>query len=226
MYVDQYWSHSYIPSLVRADGYLIDIGFYGGGFSSHLSPRCKGILAFEPDPRWQRAPSSLRNVTVVPKAIGATAGMRKLFLNDAQCSSFHHGEPSARSIEVQAITLEDALSFLPDSRIDLVKMDIEGEELSVLADVKPATLERVVQLAVEFHDFLDPDAVPKIRKVLARMAALHFVAFKFSLNNYGDVLFLNRNLVEIGSHERLWILMRYKYARGVARWIGRRFRSE
>ena len=221
MYVEQYWSHSYIPSLIQSDGVVIDVGFYGGGFSAKVAAQCKRVLAFEPDPRCQAVPAAATNVLVVPKAIGWNRGLRTLSINSDKCSSFHHSGAASRKIEVETITFEDALLLVASKRIDLVKMDIEGEELAVLSNASACAFDRVVQLTVEFHDFLDPQSLPEIRSVIARMETLGFAVLRFSWRNYGDILFVNRNHVRMTQGERLWMLARYKYVRGFVRMMRR-----
>lgn len=221
MYVEQYWSHSYIPVLIRSDGVVIDIGFYGGGFSERIAARCRRVVAFEPDPRCQGVPAELTNVVVIPKAIGGNGGLRMLSVNTDKCSSFHHSDAASPKIAVETVTFEDALRLVPSDRIDLVKMDIEGEELAVLSTASASAFDRIVQVTVEFHDFLDPQSLPEIRSVIARMETLGFATLRFSWRNYGDILFVNRNLVRITQSERLWMLARYKYVRGLVRLLRR-----
>lgn len=221
MFVEQYWSHSYIPHLIRPDGVVIDLGFYGGGFAARVASRCRRVVAFEPDPRCQTVPVALTNVLVIPKAIGRTNGLRKLSVNTDRCSSFHHFDAASREFEVETVTLADALRLVASERIDLVKMDIEGEELAVLSSAPASAFERVVQLTVEFHDFLDPQSVPEIRSVIARMESFGFAVLRFSWTNYGDILFVNQNLVRMIRGERIWMLARYKYLRGFGRLVRR-----
>ncbi len=76
-------------------------------------------------------------------------------------------------------------------------------------------------MSVEFHDFITPADLPRIRACLARMEELGFVCLRFSLRTYGDVLFLNRALVRLGAWEIPWAIARFKFARGLARYARR-----
>ena len=44
MNVETYWSHSFLPELVRPTGVVFDFGVNGGGFSELMSPRCRVVI--------------------------------------------------------------------------------------------------------------------------------------------------------------------------------------
>lgn len=67
----------------------------------------------------------------------------------------HFSDGDAWAVNLEAVTLAHALALEPNGRIDLVKMDIEGE-VAVLLSAPEELFARIVQLSVEFHDFLDP----------------------------------------------------------------------
>jgi FkbM family methyltransferase len=221
MNVETYWSHSFVPSLVRADGVVFDLGVNDGGFARLMAPRCREVIGYEPDPRWRGAIDVPANVRIEAKAIAAKPGTVSFHVNPRLCSSSHYTEPGARTIDVEAVTLEQALAAQPSGPIDLLKMDIEGEETAVLLQAPEEALRRVAQLTVEFHDFLDQRSVPDIRAAIARLRRLGFVAFCFSFRSYGDMLFLNRALVPLAWWQRVYLLARFKYLRGAARVLAR-----
>ena len=221
MHVEMYWSHSFIPDMVRPDGVVFDIGVNDGGFSRLIASRCRAVIGYEPDPRWRGRWQLPSNVTVVPAAIAATAGRLLFHVNTERCSSMHFADRGSESIDVDAVTLEQALATAPDARIDLLKMDIEGEEVAVLLQAPAHLFDRVVQMTIEFHDFLDPSQAPAIREVIARLEQLGFLAVCFSFRNYGDMLFVNQKLAPISAWDRAWLLARYKYARGLGRLLKR-----
>lgn len=221
MNVEVYWSHSFLPDLVRRDGLVFDFGVNDGGFSRLVAPRCRAVVGFEPDPEWYGRYDLPDNVRVVPKAVAARAGTIPFHVNDTLCSSMHFAAPSARDVQVEAVTLETALAIEPEGRIDLMKVDIEGEEVNVLLQAPPHLFSRIAQMTVEFHDFLDVSRVADIQAVITRMQELGFFAVCFSFRSYGDTLFVNRNLITLSSWQRFWLVARFKYLRGVGRVIGR-----
>ena len=222
MTVTVYWSHSFLSDLIRPDGLVFDFGFNDGGFTRLLAPKCKRVIGFEPDPRWQNRQSLPDNAHLEQKALAARRGKLRLHVNkEWQCASLHYAESDANAVEVEAVTLEEALGLEPEGRIELIKMDIEGEEVAVLMGAPKELFSRVAQMTVEFHDFLDPASIPAIRKVIARMRSLGFYVFCFSWRSHGDLLFVNCKLAPLGLFQRLWLLARYKYIRGVGRVLKR-----
>ena len=222
MRVDMYWSHSYLPELVRPDGLVFDFGVNDGGFSRLIAPKCRKVIGFEPDPNWKGKLSLPNNVRLLPKALAARVGTLKFHVNANLCSSLIHSEEDAQTVDVEAVTLTEALDEEPNGRIDLLKMDIEGEEIAVLLDAPAKLFNRVVQMTIEFHDFLDASSVPAIHAVIERMRGLGFYAVRFSSRSYGDLMFVNCNLAPLSAWQRAWLLVRFKYLRGFGR-IARRW---
>lgn len=222
MRVEQYWSHSFIPSLIRRGGIAFDIGVNSGGFARLIADRCTRVIGFEPDPVWQGKLNLPHNVEVIAKAIAGTPGKLRFNVNSEKCSSLHYADIDASTVEVDSITLEQALELVPDGRIDLIKMDIEGEELAVLSDAPAELFDRVAQMTIEFHDFMDPDSLPRVKAVIERLQELGFYTFCFSWRSHGDLLFINRNIIPLSFVRRLWIFLRYKYLRGVMRIMRRK----
>jgi hypothetical protein len=120
-------------------------------------------------------------------------------------------------VEVDALTLTDAISLARTERVELVKMDIEGEEVAVLRDATPDVLQRIVQLTVEFHDFLDSTNAAAIGDVIKKMKNLGFLAIKFSWHTYGDFLFVNREHAPLTLGQRTGLIVVHKYGRGIGR---------
>jgi FkbM family methyltransferase len=225
MRTECYWGHTFLPGLIRSDGVIFDFGTFNGGFCKVVAPLCQRIIGFEPDPYWEGKLSLPENVRVLPKALAAKRGVMRLNLNQEKCASAHYFDNSARSIEVDAITLADALALAPAARIELVKMDIEGEEVAVLREASPESLQRIAQLTVEFHDFLDGESVPAIRMVIDKMQRLGFFALRFSWHSYGDLLFVNRQLEPLLFWQRVGLIVFHKYGRGFGRIARRALRN-
>jgi FkbM family methyltransferase len=218
MRVESYWSHTFLPELIRRDGVIFDFGSNYGGFCKLVAPQCRRVICLEPDPYWEnRGISFPENVLVLRKALASKRGVVRLNLNREKCSSMHYIDTGAQSIWVDAITLADAVALAPTERIELIKMDIEGEEVAVLRDAPPELLQRVVQLTVEFHDFLDPASTPAIITVVKKMQSLGFFAIRFSWHSYGDLLFVNQRWERLSLWQRADLTIVHKYGCGFAR---------
>ena len=148
--------------LVPADAVVFDVGAHAGQFAklfARLAPQGQ-VFAFEPGSyarvilRTALCLNRLRNVAVLPIALGERSGVALLSVPVKPSGSFgfglsHLGE-SARMAEVEAVplaTLDEAAATLGIARLDLIKADIEGFELrlvlgarATLARFKPALL--------------------------------------------------------------------------------------
>lgn len=128
-------------------------------------------------------------------------------------------------MEVEGITLGRLITRLNLERVHLLKVDIEGAELSMFDAADDETLLRMDQITVEFHDFMDPDQTADVRRIMARMRGLGFWAIKFTRRFHGDVLFLNARRTGISYIEYLYARYIMRFTRGVRRMIGERLRT-
>jgi len=214
--------HTFVSSLVTPNGTVFDFGLNYGGFSKAVAPLCARVIGFEPDTRWEgRRPSLPANVTVVPKAVAVESGTYRFHQNKEDSSSLHFADAGGSAVDVEAMTLKQALALGPDRRIDLIKMDIEGAELAILRNADCELLARVAQMSVEFHDFLDPTQLPEIRHVIQRMRRFGFWVVKFGWRSYGDTLFVNARVLPLLLQQRIAIIVVYKYGRGLVRVLSR-----
>lgn len=93
---------------------------------------------------------------------------------------------------VQTVSLKTLLEKNNWGKIDLLKLDIEGQEFDVIAKAPINILRKLGQITVEFHDFLPaykdgnlyPSAVQRLRKA-------GFVCLPMSFRMHSDILFIN-----------------------------------
>lgn len=124
-----------------------DVGAYFGQYSLYLSkinPSLQ-ILGFEPNPdvsskfREQIALNSMNNITISPLAISDKAGKFEFYnqKNNSSNSSLSLKRKSgAEIIEVDVKPLDDVATDLNVPHLDLVKIDVEHNELNVLRGMK------------------------------------------------------------------------------------------
>ena len=87
--------------------------------------------------------------------------------------------------EVQGIRLISLFSELNLMRIDILKLDIEGAEYELLAEIKENDLEIIDQLFIEFHHHAIPEFTSKdTYKLVKKIEKLGFNYFTFDYHNY------------------------------------------
>ncbi len=155
----------FVKRLLRRDMTVVDVGAHHGLYTLLASKRVGWdghVVAIEPSPReCARLEKHLQlnrcsNVELVACAAGEDPGEADLYLVDGfqdWCNSLRPPaiEESAKTVRVQVRRLDDILSELEISKVDFVKLDVEGAELSVLygamkllhRDSRPAMLVEV-----------------------------------------------------------------------------------
>jgi FkbM family methyltransferase len=103
-----------------------------------------------------------KKVEILEAAVGnKTISNRKFYLSkNWHENSLHRSliveKVGQSEITVRMVTLEDIFSLYHLEKIDLLKVDIEGEEWNLFEKFSKHDFERIYQISVEFHDFLDP----------------------------------------------------------------------
>ena len=161
----------FVERLLRPGMTVLDIGAHHGLYTLLASKRvgARGrVLAFEPSPRERkRLLRHLRingcvNVDVQPYALGDRTGEADLFLVEGShdwCNSLKPPVVEERTckIRVEVRRLDDVLAKFGIDRVDFIKLDVEGAELSFLrgaasvliSESRPAILAEVQDLRTE-----------------------------------------------------------------------------
>ena len=117
---------------------VVDIGANLGYFTviaaGRVGPLGK-VYSYEPDSRNFKllkeniAVNNFKNVTAIPIALSDCAGTRELFFGDNQCTHSFSDKKGAGIFEsVPTDTLDNSLKSLGSSKVDIIKIDIEGAE--------------------------------------------------------------------------------------------------
>lgn len=151
------------------DGWkIIDIGGGIGEFTIFAAagrPAAQ-VAAFEPFPEsfellaHNLQQNGLTHVHIFPEAVGARHGTLTLDLSGGEPLMIQSGSQdtlqSTLSIQADCITLEEALDRLEFAVCDLVKLDCEGAEYSILMDAPSSVLQRIKRIVMEYHDNAGP----------------------------------------------------------------------
>lgn len=160
---------------------IFDVGANTGEWSLLMRRHCPSasqFFLFEPQPACQAIirERQISNSTLVPNAVSSSSGQTVELFVDSDTSglaSLHERRDSYfdginfSPIHVKTVSIDDVVEEYQLDRIDLLKMDVEGHELSVLEGAK-RSLEsgRIRALTFEFgsgninsrtffHDFWD-----------------------------------------------------------------------
>ncbi|MGI9119633.1 MAG: FkbM family methyltransferase [Acidimicrobiales bacterium] len=155
--------------LVPPGGTAVDVGAHVGQFSL-LAARAAGptgaVVAFEPQPLIRERlgrnieANSLGNVDVLACALSDHAGVRPFHATENQANSGLASlcpSPSSCSfahVEVETDTLDHVLHTRGVSRVDVVKIDVEGEEAGVLLGARRVLEEHRPAVLFEANDAL------------------------------------------------------------------------
>jgi len=137
-----------LKKLIKPDHIFIDIGANLGYFSllvAASSPTVK-VISFEPvDEHFRKinaniAVNDIKNISVFHAAVGDIAEEKEMFISGADnsgMSSFHEPENySGKKEKVKVVTLDDWIKTSGLSKVDIIKLDIEGSEVAALRGMK------------------------------------------------------------------------------------------
>lgn len=150
-----------LSEIVQPGMTVVDVGANIGVYAAYLS-RLVGsggrVIAFEPEPRnFQRlctCVKPLENVEPVQAGVVERSGEIELFVSDAlnvDHQTYDSGENRSR-ISVPAVAIDDY--FAPGTKVDLIKMDVQGAEMSALRGAARVISEnRNMKLVLEYWPY-------------------------------------------------------------------------
>ena len=166
LYREIFVARGYEVDLGRDAPRIIDCGSNIGMaivYFKHRYPRAR-VVGFEPHPvvfdtlRANIAGNNMVDVTVHRKALGAERGNIRIYLNSNEPGALDTGMYAKRA-DTPFVDVEcDLLSDYIDGEVDLLKLDIEGAEHAVLAELSMRDrLRRIRHIVCEYHHHLERD---------------------------------------------------------------------
>lgn len=173
--------------LVREGDVVLDIGahigYYTLLFAQRVGPNGK-VFSFEVHPgnaallRKTIAESGYQHVTVETKGVWDETGTFPLY-EASDCSEDHRMTPAGearRAVEIDAVALDDY--FEEGTRIDFIKMDIQGSEGRALAGMRRLLAAQArVQIVTEFEPWGLEQSGVGARAYLESLQGLGFVLY-------------------------------------------------
>jgi len=222
--------HTFLPQL-NAHSSVFDFGANRGEFGHQIIHKFGSrVFAAEPVPALVSSMKPHPKLTLLPVAIAGESGSISINIFDQEWATvFQQSEfgkiamaaNKVETIDVPCVTLTEFKKRVGVQHIDLLKVDIEGSELSLFENTSDEELRDVDQMTVEFHDFLYKEMRPRVEAIKRRLAALGFWVLPFSRDNT-DVLFINKKL-QLSAAQLLWLGTAIKYSRGTKRILKRWF---
>ena len=207
LYREIFLQHCYDPPgfyIPRPGDNVLDVGANIGVFMLYLEEKARGIRVhcFEPagDTRAQLTRNVVENgleqyVTVHGSAVtdrsttvhlkqASFTGHRSLFPSEYVSSTGSEPVPS--------VTLHQAIDQCGVSRIELLKIDIEGAEIEVLEGADIDVWERIERVAIEFHDRTRPGCRERCLKVLQQAAYSDIIVRTFEPDHLNGAIWASR----------------------------------
>ena len=217
--------HTFLNRL-NANSVVLDCGANQGEFARQVRQRygCR-VISLEPNPTLFTTLPKLEGVTSLPYALGDHDGVMELQIGENYEASSLVATPAGHhtTVPVQVRTLSTVMKEAGVNEVDLVKLDIEGAEIPLLASTPDDVITKVGQFTIEFHDFNNYVTIEQVRTTLARMRKLGFVYFCMTRRDYGDVFLVNWRRLGISFLTRWWIVGIEKYFLGIKRIMARKF---
>jgi FkbM family methyltransferase len=158
----------WLRQTLRPGMVMLDIGANFGHFTL-TAARCVGptghVVAFEPSDReCDRLSANLElngldNVTIVRAAAGAASGRASLHIADAPNTGHntlgrfvYDATREAMVQPVSVVTVDQTVAELGLSRVDVIKLDVEGAELHALRGASATILRDQPTLMIEVND--------------------------------------------------------------------------
>jgi FkbM family methyltransferase len=194
--------HTLHPRYLNADSRVLDLGANYGLFTYAIVERfgCQ-CVAVEPSPLPFASIRTGPHVAKYQLAIGDSTGVVDFHVAEDSTTSSLTGASETDKISVPIQTLPSVIEKLGWDRVDLLKVDIEGAEIGMLAACPDDVLRRIAQISIEFHDFNGITAPKDVRKALDRLYRLGFRSVRMSRVGHQDTWVINRKLLGISSLE-------------------------
>lgn len=168
---EQFVDLQYFPDDVYPENFkpqiVLDIGGYIGDLSLYCASTFNSkVHCYEPTPQnFKMLEKNLSlnptlNITAFNKGISGSSESIKLNVQDISgeihASSHKRYDNDATAIEIPCVSLSDAIDALEEPRIDLLKIDCEGQEFEILGNCDLEYLSSKVRyLVFEHHGFVE-----------------------------------------------------------------------
>jgi len=210
LHLERIRGHTLWTDGLKPESVVVDAGAHRGEFSRVLRDRfgCRCHL-IEANPELAAQLKREPFASVLAAALAAKDGTTAFRKRDnPECGGiFPLGHDRGETcVSVETVTLQTLMRRQAVSRIDVLKLDIEGVEFDLLESAPAELLDSAGQITVEFHDFLPEFKGRRLyERAKQRLQSLGFFACRMTFRAHGDVLLLNRRIFPLRAPARLWL---------------------
>lgn len=212
--IEEVRGHHISSRNLGAKTFILDLGANHGDFSREISARwgCRCVAVEASFRTFQSIPET-DLITKVNCAVAGTSGPVSFFeSSNSEASSFFPEIAESFGVEksyvVNAVTYRDLLAQANLPVPAVLKLDIEGAELSLLQSLDENDLASIEQITVEFHDFVAGfGRSGEIDAIRQRLRAAGFVHLQMGGFLNCDDLFLNRRRGRVTLSDRVKLKM-------------------
>lgn len=188
---------TYFKNFVKKIKYplILDLGGHIGLFSLYISQFSKNskIIAVEPDQEnidifKENIKKNKLNVEIIEGVIGNKLGVSNFFISKNKLSnSLFNKEGDMK--KTNSFTLEDIFKIKKLSKINILKMDIEGAEYFILNKKNSRLLKKIETIVMEYHN-LDKDK--NINRIISLLKGKYYLSIQKDNKNQGILLAIKK----------------------------------
>lgn len=171
--------HTFFDNYLRKEINVVDLGACRGEFVDEINNlyNIKKAILVEANPTNFSQLKDFPNYISYNKAISSENGNIIEFYEDP--SSPYNGSKDFNYFngikhQIETINLETLCNDNNIDFIDILKIDVEGAEYEVLENLPDSFFNKIGQITVEFHDFVDPELKPRTLQIVERIKSLGF----------------------------------------------------
>lgn len=213
--------HTVLERALTPEAVVLDLGANRGEFARAVAERygCR-CHAVEPNPAVADQIPAHPRVTVHRHAMGGARGEATFHLSTNPLGSSLLPTDDldyTGTMAVEVETLPGLLDRLGLDRVDVVKADIEGAEIAMLAACSDEELLRADQYTIEFHEFNGTTPPEDVDRTLDRFRDLGYAVYRKARFYHYDVLVLHPERLGVSALELAWIRTGRHYLSGLGR---------
>lgn len=161
---------------------VVDCGAHHGMlsliFANAVGPQGR-VLAYEALPEnaevidRNAGLNNVRNIVVRPVGVGAAKAQLQVHFNASNTvvADANQGLPPNDAQTIEIVALDEDIA--PGLRVDFIKIDVEGHDLSALQGMQRILAQRPI-IDLELHNFIFPDRQATLASILAMLQPLGY----------------------------------------------------